>query len=179
MVRMSKKANGDLYYSAWATAWGPMGAVLGAAGLRRVVLPHYTMQDLLAILVWEHPGAARDEKPFESLIARCRDYFNGKRVEFADIVRELPGEGTLGGQVLRACRKIEYGQTRSYHIVAEMIGRADAARAVAAALGKNSIPLVVPCHRVTYSDGRPGGFSAPGGVEVKTRMLELERRANR
>ena len=175
---MSKKANDDLYYCAWATAWGPMGAVTGAGGLTRVVLPHYTMQDLLALLAWEHPGAARDERPFDALVSRSRDYFNAKRVDFADIACELPPESTFGGQVLRACRTIEYGQTRSYHIVSEMIGRAEAARAVAAALGKNSVPLVVPCHRVIYSDGSAGGFSAPGGVEVKARMLDLERRAS-
>jgi len=45
---------------------------------------------------------------------------------------------------------------------------------VAAALGKNPLPLVVPCHRVLYSDGRLGGFSAAGGVELKRRMLASE-----
>ncbi|HUU59984.1 MAG TPA: MGMT family protein [Phycisphaerae bacterium] len=39
------------------------------------------------------------------------------------------------------------------------------------------MPLIVPCHRVTYADGSPGGFSAPGGVELKQRMLRLESRA--
>ena len=83
---------------------------------------------------------------------------------------------TLTGKVLAACRKIPYGQTRSYGSLAQEIDAPDAARAVAAALGKNPIPLVVPCHRVTYSDGRPGGFSAAGGVALKLRMLALEKR---
>lgn len=175
MTSNTKTTSKTLYYAAWATAWGPMGAVMSEQGLARVVLPHYSMQDLVALLAWEHPGAVRDERPFETLIARCRDYFNGRPAEFGDIACELPAETTLGGLVLRACRTIGYGQTRSYHIVSEMIGRADAARAVAGALGKNALPLVVPCHRVTYADGRLGGFSAPGGVDLKTRMLAMER----
>jgi methylated-DNA-[protein]-cysteine S-methyltransferase len=78
--------------------------------------------------------------------------------------------------VLAACRKIPYGQTRSYGAIAKEIDAPDAARAVASALGKNPIPLVVPCHRVVYSDGRAGGFSSPGGVDLKLRMLAIEKR---
>jgi methylated-DNA-[protein]-cysteine S-methyltransferase len=175
---MTTKTTKDLYYSAWATAWGPMGAVMGEAGLRRIVLPHYPLQDLLALLAWEHPGTVKDDKPFDALTALTRDYFNGKGVDFSEVLCDLPGEGTLGGLVLRACRKIPYGRTLSYHALAETIRRPDAARAVAGAMGKNGIPLVVPCHRVTYADGRLGGFSAPGGVDVKKRMLDLERRGS-
>ncbi len=105
-----------------------------------------------------------------------RDYFNGKSVGFDEVACDLPAESTLGGLVLRACRKIGYGKTTSYHMLAEAIGRADAARAVAAALGKNAIPLVVPCHRITYADGGLGGFSAPGGVETKRKMLDMEKK---
>ena len=117
-----------------------------------------------------------DDKPFEPLIALSRAYFNARGADFSEIPCELPDETSLGGLVLRACRKIPYGQTRSYHVLAELIARPDAARAVAGALGKNNIPLVVPCHRVTYADGRLGGFSAPGGTDLKQRMLDLERK---
>ena len=57
------------------------------------------------------------------------------------------------------------------------IGTEDAARAVGAALGKNAIPLIVPCHRVINAVGGAGGFSAAGGVELKRRMLEMENKA--
>ena len=83
----------------------------------------------------------------------------------------------MTGLVLRACREIPYGKRRSYLSIAEQIGRPDAARAVATSLGKNAMPLAIPCHRVIYSDGRCGGFSAPGGVAIKQRMLDLENRA--
>jgi methylated-DNA-[protein]-cysteine S-methyltransferase len=153
-----------------------MGAAAGTEGILRIVLPHYSPADLEQVLRWEHPGAARDEKPFAALTELARDYFNGKKADFASISCAMPPGTTLSGRVLAACRRIPYGQTRSYGSIAEELGAPDAARAVAAALGKNPIPLVVPCHRVVYADGRPGGFSSPGGVDLKLKMLALERR---
>ena len=172
---MAKKSDKPLHYAVWPTAWGPMGAAAGAAGVNRIVLPHYQADQIAELLVWERPGARRDETPFETLIELSRRYFNAEQVDFADIVCDLPAERTFSGKVLRACREIPYGRTQGYGALARRIGRADAARAVATALGKNPLPLVVPCHRVTYADGRSGGFSAPGGVELKQRMLAMER----
>jgi methylated-DNA-[protein]-cysteine S-methyltransferase len=147
---------------------------MNTTGLCRIILPHYSPDDLAALLAWEHPGALRDDSAFEPLHRLCRDYFNGKSVDFSKVSYDLPEEKTFAGKVYRACRAIPYGETRSYRELSLQIGREDAARAVATALGKNSIPLVVPCHRVIYSDGRPGGFSAEGGVNLKRRMLAME-----
>jgi methylated-DNA-[protein]-cysteine S-methyltransferase len=171
---MGKKKAEATFYAVWPTAWGPMGAAATAAGLVRLVLPHYQADDLAELLAWEHPGAVREAAPFEAVIELSRQYFNGGAMDFGDVLCELPGERTFAGLVLRACRRIPYGQTSSYGELARKIRRPDAARAVAGALGKNPLPLVVPCHRVTYADGSLGGFSAPGGVDVKRRMLALE-----
>lgn len=164
----------SLVWSVWPTAWGPMGAVASAKGLVRVVLPHYMADDLRALLAFEHPGALETPERFERLAELSREYFNRKLVGFDEIDCDLPA-GKFSTAVLTACRAIPYGQTRSYRELALALGNPDAARAVAAALGKNPIPLVIPCHRVTYADGRAGGFSAPGGVELKRRMLALEK----
>lgn len=168
----------SLYWDVWPTAWGAMGAVASASGLRRIVLPHYQPKDLEQLLAWEHQGSIRDAKPFETFGQLSQAYFSARRVDFSAIACDMPAEGTLGGKVLRACRQIPYGSTRNYGYLAEQIGQPDAARAVAAALGKNSLPLVIPCHRVTYADGRLGGFSAPGGTALKQRMLDLEKRGS-
>ena len=77
--------------------------------------------------------------------------------------------------VWRACMKIPKGQTHSYKWIAEKIGKPGAARAVGSALGKNPFAPVVPCHRVIKSDGTIGGFSAPGGLAVKLRLLQKEK----
>jgi methylated-DNA-[protein]-cysteine S-methyltransferase len=62
----------------------------------------------------------------------------------------------------------------SYGQVAQAIGQPDAARDVGAALARNPTPVIVPCHRVVAANGTLLGFSAPGGIETKRRMLQLE-----
>ena len=174
---MTARKAQPLFFAVWPTAWGPVGAVASARGLRKFELPHYQPHDLREKLLWENPGAAEDAGRFEPLIQLTRDYFNGKVVDFGEVVCDLPGPATFAGKVLRACREIPYGRTLSYSALAYKVARPGAARAVATAVGRNPVPLVVPCHRVVYADGREGGFSAPGGVDLKKRMLEIERGA--
>jgi methylated-DNA-[protein]-cysteine S-methyltransferase len=76
--------------------------------------------------------------------------------------------------VYAATREIAPGSTRSYGEVARSMGYPDAAREVGAALARNPFPIVVPCHRVVAANGALTGFSAPGGLATKRRMLELE-----
>ena len=171
---MSRKTSDCNVYAVWTTAWGPMAAAAGPRGLARVVLPHYQLADLRDLMAFEHPKAAQDEAAFAELVQLSRAYFRGRPVSFDRLQCELPPESKLAGKILRACRKIPYGQTAGYARVAAMAGVEGSARAAATALGRNPLPLVIPCHRVTYSDGRAGGFSAPGGVEQKLRMLALE-----
>jgi len=77
--------------------------------------------------------------------------------------------------VWRACMEIKKGQTRSYQWIAVQIGKPGATRAVGSALGKNPFAPIVPCHRVIKSDGTLGGFSAPGGLASKRRLLRKEK----
>lgn len=171
---MAKNKTQGGYFSVWPTAWGPMGAVAGEAGLVRVVLPHYQMKDLTDLLTWEHPGVARDDGRFARLAELTRDYFNAKVVDFGEIVCDMPAEASFSGKVIRACRAIPYGQTLTYSGLAKSISLPESARAVGTTMGKNAMPLVIPCHRVVAVGGGLCGFSAPGGLDVKRRMLELE-----
>ena len=70
--------------------------------------------------------------------------------------------------------KIPKGETRTYKEIAIAIGRPLAVRAVANACGKNPYPITIPCHRVIRSDGKLGGYSAPGGTAAKRRLLKEE-----
>lgn len=76
--------------------------------------------------------------------------------------------------VLEACLTIKPGVTRTYGDLAAAVGSPGTARAVGAALGRNPIPIIIPCHRVLAASGRSGGFSAPGGAMTKLRMLQIE-----
>ena len=70
--------------------------------------------------------------------------------------------------------KIPYGSTITYKDIAINIGRPNSARAVANACGKNPKPITRPCHRVICSNGKIGGYSAPGGAEEKLKLLKKE-----
>lgn len=97
-------------------------------------------------------------------------YFAGELREFSTPIDPRGTDFQLC--VWGALREIPFGQTRSYAQQAAAIGRPDAVRAVAAANGKNPLPIVVPCHRVIGSDGSLTGYA--GGLGVKQALLELE-----
>jgi len=77
-------------------------------------------------------------------------------------------------RVFKAVLQIPLGEVRSYKWVAKEIGRPKSTRAVASALRANPFPLIIPCHRVVYSDGRAGGYR--WGVKRKLQLLKLERK---
>jgi len=70
--------------------------------------------------------------------------------------------------------KIPKGRVKTYKQVAIGINKPKSARAVANACGKNPYSPKVPCHRVIRSDGKLGGFSAPGGIKLKKKLLKNE-----
>ena len=100
----------------------------------------------------------------------------GRAVDLRDIPLDELGIDELRHAVYAATREIPPGTTRSYGEVARSIGRLDheGARDVGAALARNPFPIIVPCHRVVAASGALTGFSAPGGLATKRRMLELE-----
>ena len=71
-------------------------------------------------------------------------------------------------------KKIPKGKVKTYLEVAKAIGKPKAFRAVANAVGKNPYPPKIPCHRVIRSDGKLGGYSAPGGIKTKKKLLKME-----
>jgi methylated-DNA-[protein]-cysteine S-methyltransferase len=108
------------------------------------------------------------------LADRLEAYAAGQPDDFRDVKIDLDRHTSFQRQVLRACRRIGYGQTASYADLAARCGSPGAARAVGNVMANNRLPLIVPCHRVVGSAGRLGGFSAPGGLATKRRLLELE-----
>ncbi|MEA3279030.1 MAG: methylated-DNA--[protein]-cysteine S-methyltransferase [Thermodesulfobacteriota bacterium] len=76
-------------------------------------------------------------------------------------------------KVLSACFNIPRGWISTYGRIAESLGIPGGARAVGSALSHNPFPLIIPCHRVVRSDGRPGGFRS--GPEMKRFLLESEK----
>ena len=98
----------------------------------------------------------------------------GERRDLHPVPLDERGIDPFRRSVYAATRDIEPGTTQTYGQVAKTIGRPDAARDVGTALSQNPFPIVVPCHRVIAANGALTGFAAPGGIETKRRMLELE-----
>jgi|GEM_PF-1416585 len=90
------------------------------------------------------------------------------------ILREMEKYTSFQRKVWLACAAIPEGETRSYGDIARAIGCPGAARAVGTALSKNPFAPIVPCHRVIKKNGAMGGFSAPGGIPAKVKLLERE-----
>jgi methylated-DNA-[protein]-cysteine S-methyltransferase len=118
---------------------------------------------------------ASDVPPFVlDAIAGIVALMAGEPRDLRAIVLDERGVDDFRRGVYAATRDIAPGTTRSYGEIARAIGRPDGARDVGAALSRNPFPVIVPCHRVVAANGALTGFSAPGGLATKRRMLELE-----
>ena len=119
-----------------------------------------------------------DHGPGSRLVHQLADdlqrYASGEPVDFRDIPINDEHLTPFGRRIIAACRRIPFGQTRSYGQLAAICGSPGAARAVGQVMAKNRFPLVVPCHRVLSAGGRLGGFSAPDGLRMKRRLLAME-----
>ena len=113
----------------------------------------------------------------DELVDRLCAYALGEPTRFDDLQVEESHLTPFGRQVIRACRGIACGETRTYGELARAVGRPGAARAVGSVMARNRVPLIVPCHRVVPASGGLGGFSAPQGVAMKQRLLEMEQGA--
>ena len=105
-------------------------------------------------------------------VAQLRDFFAGRRTQF-DLPLDLQGGTPFQQSVWHALLAIPPGDTTSYGALSLRVGRPAAARAVGAAVGRNPVSIIVPCHRVLSRDGSLTGYA--GGLERKSALLELER----
>ena len=110
-----------------------------------------------------------------AVIASLRAFLSGAPTAFDDVVLDFSGLSDFEAALYRALRAVPWGETVSYGDLARHIGEGNgAARAVGVAMGRNPWPLIVPCHRVLTSEGKLGGFSAPGGGRTKSALLARE-----
>jgi methylated-DNA-[protein]-cysteine S-methyltransferase len=163
-----------MYYAAIETELGAMGLGWTEHGLARLALPGGNLADKLSR--WGHRG----EPPtsLRTLIDAIIRYATGEPVEFDAFELDLGVVPDLHRQAYEDIRKLRWGQTTTYGDIARRLGDLQLSRAVGQAMGANPIPLVIPCHRVLGADGKTGGFSGPGGVSSKMRMLALEQAAS-
>jgi O-6-methylguanine DNA methyltransferase len=134
--------------------------------------------------VTEEEFVARIEKRYDapvyfapdktrSALDQIRAYLDGLRTDF-DLSTNISILTEFQQQVLQATKQIPRGRIATYMDIARKIGNPKAVRAVGQALGRNPIPIVIPCHRVIASNGSLGGYSGGGGLKTKAKLLQLE-----
>lgn len=174
MSRDTNKA--DERYLLFPTAFGTCGIAWRDGGLTRLQLPEHDVSATERRLS-PHGAAAKsgDEPPWvQWAIVALQRYFVGRTVDFNGILVDLERCSPFHQRIYAALREIGWGKTTTYGALAAEVGAPDAARAIGQAMGRNPVPIIIPCHRVLASGGRIGGFSAPGGATTKERLLELE-----
>jgi methylated-DNA-[protein]-cysteine S-methyltransferase len=165
-----------LWSHGFDTALGRCAVVWSKRGIVASLLPDASPERLRR----RHPTA----KPVAELppaiahaVDGIRALLAGEMRDLSDITLDERGIPEFRRHVHALTRAIPPGQTRTYGEIAAALGQPGAARAVGRAEGDNPFPPIVPCHRVMGAGGEPTGFSAPGGVETKRRMLLIEARA--
>ena len=167
-----------IQYWIFSTPLGEAGVVAGEKGICRLVLPGWNRDRMISYISDQHPGAEPGSRPAPAMVKDAADFVSGSLMGTppgSGAELDLSAQTAFQKKVLKIIATIKPGETRSYLWVAEQCGDAKAVRAVAQALAHNPLPLFIPCHRVISRDGSLRGFSAPGGINMKRYLLNLER----
>jgi len=167
-------AGGAYVRLAWLDT--PLGPMVAGATEEAICLLEFTDRRMIEAQLktvesrFRLPLIPGDSPLFGRLGVALQEYYAGKRKSF-DLPLRFPGT-VFQRRVWNALLRIPYGQTRYYKDIARDLGMPRGTRAVGRANGLNRISILIPCHRVIQSDGRPGGYG--GGLWRKLRLLETE-----
>jgi methylated-DNA-[protein]-cysteine S-methyltransferase len=158
-------------FALFDTAIGPCGVSWTDAGIARFLLPD---EDPAATRARFKGRAARPPDWVKDLILRVQRHLEGDVQDLSDVKLDFANVPAFHQRVYEALREVPAGTTVTYADLARAVGSPEAVRAVGQAMAKNPIPLVIPCHRVLGAHKNAGGFSAPGGVATKAKLLANE-----
>lgn len=163
-------------YALFDTAIGWAGIAWGYQGLVGVHLPERDPDTARRSFLRRFPDAAEAPVPPEHArtVDDIGDLMRGGKPDLLHAPLDLSRTPDFHARVYEIARAIPPGETLTYGEIAVKLGDKLLAREVGQALGKNPWPIVVPCHRVTAAGGKPGGFSARGGVNTKLKLLGIE-----
>ena len=163
-------------FALFDTAIGRCAIAWGEGGVIGVKLPERSDAALRARIGRQHPDAREANPPpgIDAAISDIRQLMDGHRQDLSAIALDMSDVAEFERRVYAEARSIPPGETLTYGDIATRLGDVGLSRAVGQALGRNPFPIIVPCHRVLAAGGKSGGFSAPGGVDTKRRMLEIE-----
>jgi methylated-DNA-[protein]-cysteine S-methyltransferase len=163
-------------FALFETAIGCCGIVWTERGVAGVQLPERSEAATRNRLRRRFALAREDAPPAQvrRAIEDIAGLLGGERRDLNHVTIDIGAVPEFHRRVYEAARRIPAGATLSYGELAERLGDRNLAREVAEALSENPWPIIVPCHRIMAAGGKPGGFSAPGGVATKLRLLTIE-----
>jgi methylated-DNA-[protein]-cysteine S-methyltransferase len=168
----------DVHHHLFDTALGRCGVAWSARGLVGVQLPEKDSSATERRLAAKTGSAGAAEPPpaMVAMIDDIRRYLAGEPVDFSAVPLDLERCDEFRRKVYDALRQVAFGHTVTYADLARMAGAAtwEGARDVGEAMGRNPVPIVIPCHRCLAAGGKLGGFSAYGGAATKRKLLALE-----
>lgn len=171
-------ANQETRHHLFDTALGVCGVAWNSRGLVGVQLPEKDRATTERRLAAKSGSAGVAPPPawVEALIAGIRSYLAGAEVDFSSVTVDLDGIDDFRRRLYQALREIGFGRTVTYGELAKRLGLSgwEGARDVGEAMGRNPMPIVIPCHRVLAAGNKLGGFSAYGGASTKQKLLTLE-----
>src|SRR3954451_4946664 len=156
-----------------ATYWAAMGFAAFHTAMGRCAV-EWSDRGLTKVCLPEAPKGRRNDAPpgaVADAIHLLRRLLAVDDVELTDVALDLDGVPEFDQRVYAVARALPRGVTATYGELARRVGAPGGAQAVGQVMGHNRFPLVVPCHRVVAAGGGNGGFSAPGGVDTKLRLL--------
>jgi methylated-DNA-[protein]-cysteine S-methyltransferase len=166
----------DLGFALFETAIGHCGIVWSERGVVGVQLPERS-EDATRNRIRRRFPTAGETAPSGGMRCAIDDIvalLSGEPRDLTHVTIDTDGVADFNRRVYAIARTIPSGATLSYGEIAERLGDRNLARGVGQALGQNPFPVIVPCHRVLAAGGKVGGFSAPGGVVTKLRLLTIE-----
>lgn len=151
---------------------GPLMIASSEKGVCEIAFgEHETREAFLHHLRTRGYRPVQNQTAIAAVAEQLSEYFRGERDRF-EVPLDVSGVTPFTREVLSATAQVPFGQLASYRGIAERIGKPAATRAVGNALGRNPIPVIIPCHRIVRSDSSLGGYT--GGVRIKERLLSLE-----
>ena len=166
-----------VHFSFFPTPLGDCGIAWTGDLIVATHLPEKSETATAARMAARTPGAVEGRPPaaIQRVIASIITLLDGHQTDLTFVACDFSRVDPFRVRVYAATRAIRPGETLTYGDIALQLGDKLLAQTVGQALGRNPLPIIVPCHRVMGANGRLTGFSATGGIETKLRMLAIER----
>lgn len=167
----------EKHFAIFETVIGACGIVWTDRGIAGVNLPEGSDEKTRARVRQRFPDAEEAAPPpeIQKIIRDVIALVTGEKIDFSYVNLDHAPLSAFSKCVYEIVRVIPIGHTLTYGDIAKKLGDVALSREVGQAMGRNPTPIIMPCHRVVAASGKTGGFSAPGGVDTKMKLLSIER----